>query len=66
MKKWIYIFMVVALCMVVFNIFQIQWETPFEGRSLIASIGVLAASCALLLLIVLERSLVIRKKLKGK
>ena len=66
MKKWIYIFMVVALGMVVFNIFQIQWETPFEGRSLIASIGVLAASCALLLLVVLERSLVIRKKLKEK
>lgn len=66
MKNWIYIFIVAAFGMLLFNLFQINWDTPLMGKSIVACIGVLAASCALLLLLVLQRSLLIAKKLKGK
>lgn len=58
--------LVVALGMLVFNLFQINWENPLAGNSLVASIGVLASGCAFLLLLVLQRSLLIAHKLKGK
>ena len=64
MKNWIYIFMTAALGMLVFNLFQVNWEAPFVGKSVVACIGVLAASCALLLLVLLQRSILIAKKLK--
>lgn len=66
MKIWMLIFMILAAGMIFFNLFQIDWAKPFVGKSMIASIGVLAASCALLLLLVLQRSLLVAKKLKEK
>ena len=66
MKKWIYVFMFLAVVALGFNAFQIEWSTPFEGNSLVACIGVLASACALLLLVLLSQSLKVAQKLKRK
>jgi len=66
MKKWIYLFMFLAVVALGFNTFQIEWSAPFEGNSLVACIGVLASACALLLLILLLQSLKVAQKIKRK
>ena len=35
--------------MILFNVFQVNWESPMEGQSSIAVIGIMASLCALLL-----------------
>ena len=60
--------MFLSLGMILFNLFQLNWQSPLEGKSLIALIGIIASSCALLLLIILEISkkiLVISKSKKN-
>jgi hypothetical protein len=66
MKKWIYVFMFLAITALGFNTFQIEWSAPLEGKSLVACIGVLASACALLLLVLLSQSLKVAQKLKRK
>ena len=66
MKKWIYVFMFLAVVALGFNTFKIEWSAPFEGNSLLACIGVLASACALLLLVLLSQSLKVAQKLKRK
>lgn len=66
MKNWIYVFMFLALIALGFNLFQIDWHNPFEGKSLVASIGVLSSACAFILLLILNQSLKVVKKLKEK
>lgn len=66
MKKWIYVFLFLAVVALGFNTFQIEWSAPFEGNSLVACIGVLASACALLLLVLLSQSLKVAQKLKRK
>lgn len=55
-----------ALGMMVFNVTMIDWESPTEGDSLVAIIGVLASGSALLLVWILLLSLKINAKQKGK
>lgn len=66
MKKWIYVFMFLAIAALGFNTFQIEWSAPLKGKSLVACIGVLASACALLLLVLLSQSLKVAQKLKRK
>ncbi|MGA1029997.1 MAG: hypothetical protein ACO3SY_04740 [Flavobacteriaceae bacterium] len=54
MKRTIQIFMIVAVAMLLFNLYQVNWETPLEGKSTVAVIGALASACALLLLLILQ------------
>ena len=56
MKVITRILMFLSLGMILFNLFQLNWQSPLEGKSLIALIGIIASSCALLLLIILEIS----------
>ena len=56
MKILLQIFMVIALIMAGFNLFQIDWELPFEGKSMVAVIGVVASLSAFLLLLILRIS----------
>lgn len=64
MKTTIRIFMLLAAIAVGFNLFQINWETPLEGKSAVAVIGVMAASCAFLLLalLALSKKIEVQKK----
>ena len=68
MKVITRILMFLSLVMILFNLFHLNWQSPLEGKSLIALIGIVASLCALLLLIILEISkkiLVISKSKKN-
>ena len=54
MKRTIQIFMIIALAMAAFNLYQVNWETPLQGKSTVAIIGTLASTCAFLLLLILQ------------
>ena len=66
MKTFLRIMAVLALGMMIFNATMIDWDTPTEGDSLIAIIGILASGSALLLIWILLLSLKINDKQKGK
>ena len=51
MKIFTYVAVAIALALIVFNLFQIEYSNPFEGNSTIAIIGVVAGICAILLLV---------------
>lgn len=65
MKKLIYVLGALALVLVVFNLFQIDYADPFTGDSLIAVIGVVAGLCAVLLLIILLLAKKIQQRMRG-
>ena len=66
MKILLQIFMVIALIMAGFNLFQIDWELPFEGKGMVAVIGVVASLSAFLLLLILRISKKISEKIKNQ
>lgn len=65
MKTLIYIFMGLAVGLLVFNVFHIDVEAPLEGESFAAVVGVGASLCAIVLLIILRVALKIQKKIKN-
>jgi Mg2+ and Co2+ transporter CorA len=56
MKIFTYVAIVLAVALIVFNIFQVNPSSPFEGQSTIALIGIVAGLCAILLLVLLMMS----------
>ena len=54
--------MILALLMAVFNATKIDYDAPFKGDSSVAVIGVLASTCAFLLLFILLLSKKIAEK----
>jgi hypothetical protein len=52
-----------SLGMVFFNATQVNWEEPLTEKSSIAVVGIMAALCAFLLLLLLMMSKRISKKL---
>lgn len=64
MKIFTYIAVAIALGLIGFNLFQIDFSQPFEGNSTIAIIGVVAGICAILLLLLLRFSKMIVEKTK--
>ena len=64
MKIFIYIAVAIALGLIGFNLFQIDYNHPFEGNSTIAIIGIVAGICAILLLLILRFSKIIVEKTK--
>ena len=66
MKILIKILIFLSIIMTLFNVIQVNWESPMEGQSSIAVIGIMASLCALLLLIILMISIKISNKLKRK
>tara|TARA_S200000501_G_scaffold90443_2_gene83615 strand:+ start:7443 stop:7640 length:198 start_codon:yes stop_codon:yes gene_type:complete len=65
MKKTIQIFMIISICMMAFNVYQIDWQTPLEGKSTVAVIGALASGSAFLLLLILQLARKIKQKSEG-
>lgn len=66
MKNFLRVMAVLALGMMIFNATMIDWNTPTEGDSLVAIIGILASGSALLLIWILLLALKINAKQKGK
>lgn len=64
MKIFTYVAITIALALIVFNLFQIDYTNPFKGQSTVAVIGVVAGICAILLLVVLRFSKIIEEKTK--
>ena len=56
MKIFTYVAIAIAVALIVFNIFQVDFSNPFEGQSTIALIGIVAGLCAILLLVLLMMS----------
>lgn len=65
MKKLIYILGALALGLMVFNLFQINYNDPFVGDSLVAVIGVVASLCAVILLVILLLAKKIQRKIRN-
>jgi hypothetical protein len=62
MKIFTNILVFLALALIVFNITLLDFSHPFQGDSMVASIGIRASFCAVLILLILE----CLKKLKKK
>tara|TARA_B100001093_G_scaffold462410_1_gene477610 strand:- start:1861 stop:2058 length:198 start_codon:yes stop_codon:yes gene_type:complete len=65
MKVLIYIFLGLAVSLLIFNLFHIDFEEPLNGESFAAVVGVGASLCAIILLTILKIALKIKDKLKG-
>jgi uncharacterized integral membrane protein len=66
MKGFTIIFSLVALVLIIFNATKIDFETPFEGHSIIALITILALLCAVVLLQILRFSKRVERQLKNR
>ncbi|MDC6353346.1 MULTISPECIES: hypothetical protein [Robiginitalea] len=60
------VLIVLALALIVFNITMVDMQDPLEGDSLVALIGIAAALCAIVLLLIYQTSRRIQKKLDGE
>jgi uncharacterized membrane protein YuzA (DUF378 family) len=64
MKNLIYVLGAIAVVLVVFNLFQIDYADAFTGDSLVAVIGVVAGVCAILLLVILLLAKKIQQRMR--
>ena len=64
MKNLIYVLGAIAVALVVFNLFQIDYADAFTGDSLVAVIGVVAGVCAILLLVILLLAKKIQQRMR--
>jgi len=62
MKIIIYIGIILGLALLVYNATKLNFDNLFGGDSAVAAIGILAAACAIILLLILRTSLKIKKK----
>ena len=62
MKIVVYLLIIIALGLILFNITFLDFSNLFEGESGVAAIGILAASCSIVLLLILQASRKISKK----
>jgi hypothetical protein len=64
MKIALPVLLILALAMCIFNLTQVDWATPFEGKSGIALIGTMASASAFMLISILMLSKKIASKIK--
>ncbi len=64
MKILTLIITVIAVALVIFNFTKVNFDAPFEGESTIALITILAALCAVLIMVILYMSKQIEQKVK--
>ncbi len=62
MKKVIYLFIGIAIILILYNLTFLDFSNLFEGESSIALIGVFAGACVILLMLILRTSRKIEKK----
>ena len=66
MKILTIIISVLALALIVFNFTKVNFDAPFEGESIIALITILAALCAIVMMLILRVSKRIEEKVKQR
>ena len=64
MKILTIVISVAALALIVFNFTQVDFNTPFEGQSMIAVITIAASLCVILMMAILRISKRIEQKVK--
>lgn len=57
------VLIVLALALIVYNVTMVDMQNPLEGDSLVALIGIAAALCAIVLLLIYQTSKRIQRKL---
>lgn len=62
MNKVIYIFIGIAVILIAYNITYLNFSNLLEGESKTAVIGILAAACVILMMLILRTSKKIAKK----
>ena len=55
---------VLGLGLIAYNVTLVDFKEPFQGNSIIALIGILAALCAIVLLLIYSTSKKIQKKIE--
>jgi len=64
MKIVRYIIILVALALIIYNSTKLDFENLLEGDSQVALIGIFAAACAIILMLILNTSFRIKEKNK--
>ena len=65
-KKLSIILIVLGILLIAYNVTLVNFDNTLEGNSVIALIGIVAALCAILLLLIYLSSKKIQKKINGK
>ncbi|WP_299548686.1 hypothetical protein [Seonamhaeicola sp.] len=60
------IIIVIASALAIFNTTKIDFEAPFKGDSMVAIITIVAALCAIILMVILRISKRIEQKVKER
>ena len=60
------ILIILAIVLIAYNVTQLDFDNLFEGESIVALIGIFAALCAIVLLLVFITSKKIEKKVGKK
>ena len=63
-KILIVILIVLGFGLIAYNVTLVDFKEPFQGNSIIALIGILAALCAIVLLLIYSTSKKIQKKIE--
>ena len=66
MRILIPIFIALAALLLIYNVTQINFDTPFQGESTVALIGIVGSACAIILLLILLISRKIARKEKER
>ncbi len=66
MKIFTIFLSIFAIALIIYNSTMVDFNTPFEGESVVAIITIVAALCAILLLQILRVSKKIEQKAKQK
>ena len=65
-KTAVIILIVLGILLIGYNVTILDFEKPFEGDSIVALIGIFAALCAIILLLIFITSKKIEKKMGKK
>lgn len=63
MKIFTNILVVVAIALIIFNITLLDFKNPLQGESIVAFVGIAAAFCAVLILLIFRLSKKIEEKM---
>jgi len=56
MKIFTTVLIFLAIALIIFNITLLDFNNPFEGKSMVALIGIVASFCAVFILIIFKLS----------
>lgn len=62
MKIFRLIIIILGFILLIYNSTQVDFNQPLEGDSEVAVIGIVAAACAIVLMLILNTSLAIKSK----